>query len=267
MNKPMYDVILYYKFYPINDPVQFCREHKKKCQDLNLMGRIYIAHEGLNGTLAGRHEDIAAYKKYLTSCPGFSDVQFKEDTCDYIPFTKLMVKTRPEIVTLKATIAIDPSQEQAKHLSPQDWREVLESDEDYFLLDVRNHYESVIGHFEGAICPDAENFFEFEDWLNRTPLEKDKKILMYCTGGIRCEKYSLLMQKKGFRDVNQLEGGIIKYAQKEGGAHYRGKCFVFDDRLAIPVEVNQKEPLARCEITGIPCDDYLNCGNPDCNKL
>jgi len=263
----MYDVILYYKFYPIANPEQFCRDHKYKCQELNLRGRIYIASEGINGTLAGRHEDMVQYKEYLRSIDGFGDTQFKEDVCDNIPFVKLTVKTRPEIVTLKASVPIDPSKEQTRHLSPKEWREALESDEDYLLLDVRNNYESAIGHFEGAICPDTENFYDFEQWLDHASLEKEKKVLMYCTGGIRCEKYSLLMQKKGFRNVNQLEGGIINYAQKEGGAHYRGKCFVFDDRLAVPVESNQQEPLTHCEITGAPCDQYLNCGNPDCNKL
>ena len=263
----MFSVILYYKFHRIDDVDKFVKDQKVLCQALGLFVRIYIAHEGINGTLAGKPEQIQCYQQYLCAVKGFEDTTFKEDACDDLPFVKLIVKSRPEIVALKSSIPLDPLTETAQHLSPREWRKTLETEKDFLLLDVRNDYESRIGHFKGAVCPDREKFFDFEKWLDVSELDKNKKVLMYCTGGIRCEKFSVLMKKKGWENVFQLDGGIINYAQHENGAHYQGKCFVFDDRLAVDVEKDQKEPLARCEITGVPSDRYLNCANLDCNKL
>jgi UPF0176 protein len=263
----MFNVILYYNFTRLNHPEDFCQSHKKYCRGLGLKGRVYIAHEGINGTLAGSVAAIDEYKRHLTSLAGFERTEFKEELYTQIPFVKLTVKARPEIVTLKADVDVDPTKEKGAYLEPKEWRKALESGEDHVLLDVRNNYESRIGRFEGALTPDVENFYDFPQWLMKMAIPKEKKVLMYCTGGIRCEKFSLYMKKKGFNKVYQLHGGIINYKHKENGAHYQGKCFVFDDRLAVPVEEPQKRPLARCAITGVPCDTYLNCANPDCNKL
>lgn len=262
MNK----VILYYNFTPIADPESFRNEHREKCKKFNLKGRIYISKEGINGTLAGSNKDIDAYEKYLNSIEGFEDTEYKEDLSDTIPFTKLIVKTRREIVALKAPVPINP-EDGGKHLQPEEWRKILESDEDYVLIDVRNNYESKIGHFEGALKPNLEKFYEFPKWIDNIDINKNKKILMYCTGGIRCEKFSVLMKEKGYKDVNQLHGGILNYAKKENGAHFKGKCFVFDDRLVVPVNPEDDEPIAHCEITGKPCDTYINCANMECNRL
>jgi len=263
----MYTIILYYQFSHINDPEEFCRKHKKQCEAFNLLGRIYIAPEGINGTLAGKGEDIHAYQTYLQSLEGFKDTEFKVDESEAIPFVKLVVKTREEIVALRSDVELDVTQEKGKHLSPKEWRAVLYSDEDIILLDARNNYESDVGHFKGAVKPDVENFYDFEQWLEENDLKKDKKVLMYCTGGIRCEKLSVLMNKRGFKDIYQLHGGIINYAQKEGDTHFKGKCFVFDDRLTVPIEKNQQEPMGQCKITKVPCDTYINCANMDCNSL
>lgn len=261
-----YKLILYYHFSPVEDPEEFCRDQKQTCQELNLYGRVYVAAEGINGTLAGRAADVDAYMAQLRARPGFAGTEFKIDELDHVPFVKLIVKVREEIVSLKAGENLDVG-DGGRHLSPEQWKAVLDSGEDVILIDVRNEYESKVGHFEGAIRPDERNFYDFPRWLDEARLDKSKKVLMYCTGGIRCEKFSVLMKKKGFRDVNQLHGGIINYAKTVGDAHYRGKCFVFDDRLTVPVQKDQQEPLTQCEITGDPCDTYLNCANPDCNKL
>jgi UPF0176 protein len=263
----MYDVILYYNFQSIDDPERFCKDHKQKCLDLCLLGRVYIAGEGINGTLAGAQENIHKYKEYVQSLSGFEKTEFKEDQCDYIPFRKLVVKVRPEMVTLKAPERIDLSRTRGKRLMPDEWKKVLESDEEYVLIDTRNDYEWEIGHFEGAVLPDLENFFDFPQWIDQANIDRDKKILMYCTGGIRCEKVSVLMEMRGYKNVFQLHGGIINYGKKEGGAHFKGKCFVFDDRLAVPVNKDDQAPISHCKITGDPCDTYINCANPDCNKL
>jgi len=264
---PLYNIILYYNFQPIRDTDAFCRKHKQICLELGLLGRIYIAHEGINGTLGGPEEGIAAYKKFLRSVPGYGNTEFKEDASDYLPFRKLVVKVRPEIVTLKADESVDLTKERGRRIKPDEWRKILESDEDYVLIDTRNRYEWAIGHFEGALLPDVDNFYDFPEWIKQMDIDRNKKVLIYCTGGIRCEKFSVLMEKKGYRNVFQLHGGIINYGKKEGGAHFRGRCFVFDDRLSVPVNKGDDTPISLCKITGEPCDTYINCANPDCNKL
>jgi len=261
----MYEVILYYKFRKIDDPEAFCEEHKAFCKELGIKGRIYISEEGINGTLGGTPEKVQAYKDHLGDIPGFENIDYKTDTSDYIPFAKLICKTRDEIVALHDE-EVDPANG-GQYLEPNEWRKVLESDEDYVLIDVRNDYESKIGHFEGALTPNVENFYEFPDWLDNLQVDKDKKVLMYCTGGIRCEKFSVLMKEKGWKDVNQLHGGILRYGKEEGGVHFKGKCFVFDDRLVVPVNERDMKPIAECEITGKPADTYINCANMECNKL
>lgn len=232
-----------------------------------MLGRVYVSREGINGTLAGTPQAISDYKFYLRSFPGFKDTEFKLDESEQMPFVKLIVRIREELATLKSPVPIDLTREHCDHMSPEQWKDVLDSGEDYVLIDVRNDYETKIGHFEGALKPNLKNFYEFPQWVDESGIPKEKKVLMYCTGGIRCEKFSVLMKKKGYKNIHQLHGGIINYAKTVGDAHYKGKCFVFDDRLAVPVEKNQKEPLTRCEITGEPCDRYLNCANPECNRL
>lgn len=263
----MYDVILYYHFHAIEDVERFCVDHKKKCLERNLLGRVYIAREGINGTLAGTPQDIAGYKDYLKALPGFEGTEFKDDRSEFIPFRKLTVKVRPELVTLKAKEDIDLTREKGKRLTPGEWRRTLETDEACVVIDTRNRYEWAIGHFEGALLPDVENFYDFPKWIEEAGIARDQKILMYCTGGIRCEKFSVLMEKRGYNEVYQLHGGIVQYGKEEGGAHFKGKCFVFDDRLAVPIGRDCAGPIARCVVTGAPCDTYINCANPDCNKL
>ncbi|MFY0685307.1 MAG: rhodanese-related sulfurtransferase [Balneola sp.] len=260
----MYEVILYYFFNTIEHPEQFAKQHKQFCKDLGIKGRIYISSEGINGTAAGTKEQMETYKKHLCSIPGFEQTEFKTDESDYIPFSKLICKTREEIVSLHKD-GVDPK-DGGNHLSPAEWRRVME-EEDHVMIDVRNNYESKIGHFKGALKPDVENFFDFPQWLAEAEIPKDKKVLMYCTGGIRCEKFSVLMKEQGWDDVNQLHGGILRYAKEEEGKHFEGKCFVFDDRLVVPVNPKDLSPIAHCEITGKPADTYVNCANMECNKL
>ncbi len=264
----MYQLIHYYKFFPINDLHSFWSQHKSRCTALRLKGRIYIAPEGINGSVCGTPKQIAAYQTFLRSCDGFADTEFKEETCDTVPFYQLRVKIRPEIVSLKKSFfQMGPQQETGTFLEPREWRRAMESERNYLLLDVRNQYESTVGHFEGAMIPPVTHFFNFPQWLEQSNLDRNQKVLMYCTGGIRCEKFSSLMKQKGFKNVYQLKGGIINYAQKENGAHFKGKCFVFDDRMTIPVNPKETEPIARCAISGVPCDTYINCANVVCNRL
>jgi UPF0176 protein len=261
-----YKVLLYYNFTPIDEVEAFIASHRDLCRELNLLGRVYVSEEGINGTVGGTIEACDRYMATLRAHPGLDGTEFKEDLADRVPFAKRIVRYRPEIVALHVDEPLDPK-EGGRHLSPREWREALETEQDYVLIDVRNNYESKIGHFEGAILPDLENFYDFPQWVDEAGIPKDKKVLMYCTGGIRCEKFSVLMKKKGYADVNQLHGGILTYAKEEGGAHYKGKCFVFDDRLAVPVNPDDEDPVSYCEISGQPADTYLNCANMDCNRL
>lgn len=260
-----YNVLLYYLFTKVENPEAFAKEHKAFCKENNLKGRIYVSEEGLNGTVGGTKQDCEAYKNYVRALPGFADIEFKEDPSDFVPFAKLTCKVRKEIVSLHMD-GLDPK-EGGRHLQPEEWRAALESEEDKIIIDVRNDYEYDIGHFEGAIRVPEKNFYDFPKWLEEFDWPKDKKVMMYCTGGIRCEKFSVLMKKKGWEDVNQLHGGIINYGHKEQGKHWNGKCFVFDDRLAVPINPESNEPISQCEITGEPADTYLNCANMDCNRL
>ena len=266
----MYQIILYYHFTPL-DPNRleiFCRLHRNKCKELKLFGRVFVAAEGINGTLSGTTKDVETYKEYLCSIKGFENTEFKQEACDVIPFERLSVRIRPEIVALKSPVPISQKIGGEGYLEPHQWRQALESSEkDFILLDVRNNYESCIGRFKGAIAPDVENFFDFPGWLKKENLDKNKKVLMYCTGGIRCEKFSTYMKQDGFKEIYQLHGGIINYAQKEGGKHFEGKCFVFDDRMAVDVNPDEDKPISRCAISGVPCDTYINCANMECNKL
>jgi UPF0176 protein len=260
----MYEVILYYKFQPITDPERFCKNHKQFCKELGVKGRIYISGEGINGTLGGTLEQVQKYKNHLAAMEGFEAIDFKTDSSDYIPFAKLICKTRDEIVALNEEA--NPAGG-GQYLEPDEWKQMMESDQEYVMIDVRNDYESKIGHFEGALTPEVENFYEFPEWLDNLKVDKDKKVLMYCTGGIRCEKFSVLMKERGWDDVNQLQGGILRYGNEEDGVHFKGKCFVFDDRLVVPVNERDMQPIAECEITGKPADTYINCANMQCNKL
>lgn len=168
-----YNVLLYYRFSPIEFPETHCEEHKKFSKELGLKGRIYVSSEGLNGTVSGTFEQTEAYKKYVRGFVGFEDTEFKENESDYIPFAKLTCKMREEIVALHVP-GLNP-EEGGKHLQPEEWRRVIESGEDYVMIDVRNDYESKIGYFKGAIKPQVENFYDFPDWLKSSGIPKEKK--------------------------------------------------------------------------------------------
>ena len=262
---PKKTVLLYYKYVPISDTAAFREAHYEKCRSLNLKGRIYIAQEGINGTVSGDSADTQAYKEYVESLPGFAGIHWKEASHDEIPFAKLKVKIRPFLINFGIGNQVDP-RKGGRHLEPQEWKQVMEQEKDYVILDVRNSYESEVGHFENAIRPNVEAFSDFPKWVQELVPYKDKKVLMYCTGGIRCEKFSAYLVKEGFKDVSQLKGGILNYIKQVGTNHWKGRCFVFDDRLSTDCGTPQ-EPLAHCQHCQRPEDRHINCSNMTCNKL
>jgi UPF0176 protein len=263
-----YRILLYYKYVPIADPIAFADEHRLFCQSLGVKGRILISHEGINGTLSGTIAQTDLYMKKMQQYPLFHDMVFKIDPHESHAFQKLFVRPRKELVTWRLTEEVDPHSSTGKYLSPKEFYEHLQR-EDVIVIDGRNDYEYDIGHFQGAICPAVKSSREFPAWI-RTHLYpyKDRKIVTYCTGGIRCEKLTSLLLQEGFQDVAQLEGGIITYGKDPDikGALFNGKCYVFDERISVPINQIEEITVGKCYHCGKPEDRYLNCRYSFCNK-
>ena len=256
-------VILFYKYVSIEEPPRFVAEQRELCVALGLKGRVLIAHEGINGTLAGPPQAIDRYVAALHADPRFSDVAVKVSHGDPGTFPKLVVKVRREIVALGLE-GIAP--ERRNQLSPADWKQMMEEDPDGVLLDVRNRFESDAGKFESAVVCEIEHFRELPAYVSQLERLKDKKILMYCTGGIRCEKASALLRSRGFKDVFQLQGGIVNYQEQFGNEHWQGECFVFDQRMTVRVNEGLVQ-IGRCAHTDRPTSRFVNCLHDPCHKL
>lgn len=217
--------------------------------------------------MSGSKKDCEAYMQWMKSQKEFEDIDFKIDPSDKNIFYKMTIKEREQLVAFDQHVDLS---KRGPHLSPKEWDAVLEN-EDYHLIDVRNDYEMKIGHFETADLPACNTFREFTEYTEKELLSKKeelkkKKILMYCTGGIRCEYYSAYLSDKGFDQVYQLEGGVINYSHQVGKGHWKGKLFVFDDRLACPVG-DENECISKCHHCDKKSDTYYNCANMDCNFL
>jgi UPF0176 protein len=258
-----YPVILFYKYVEILDAELFAGRQRALCESLGLKGRIIIASEGINGTLAGPAGNVDRYVASLKMDPRFSDVEIKRSPGDAGTFPKLVVKVRREIVTLNAG-AIPPDKE--NHLSPRAWKTVMEENRDIVLLDIRNRFESAAGKFENAVTCEIEHFRELPEYVDRLQDLKEKTVLMYCTGGIRCEKASTLFKRKGFNRVFQLHGGIAAYQEEFGNEHWQGECFVFDQRMTVRVEAGLVQ-IGRCAHTGRATSRFVNCLHDPCHKL
>ncbi|MBM7661980.1 UPF0176 protein [Bacillus mesophilus] len=263
-----YRVLLYYMYVPIENPEEFADEHLSFCNELGLKGRILVASEGINGTVSGTIEQTDLYMKAMKEDPRFTDIVFKVDLADSHAFKKMHVRARDELVTLRLNDDIDPTKKTGKYLNPTQFYEAIQ-DPDTLVLDARNDYEYDLGHFRGAVKPEIRNFRDLPDWIdqNREMLE-GKKIVTYCTGGIRCEKFSGWLLKEGFEDVAQLHGGIVTYGKDSEvqGKLWDGQCYVFDERISVPINQTEHIIVGRDHFTGEPCERYVNCGNPECNK-
>ncbi|GER68256.1 oxygen-dependent tRNA uridine(34) hydroxylase TrhO [Weizmannia acidilactici] len=263
-----YRVLLYYKYVEIENPEEFAAEHLKFCKETGLKGRVLVAKEGINGTISGTVEQTNRYKEMMHSDPRFADMVFKEDEADGHAFKKMHVRPRKELVTLRLEKDINPNEKTGKYLTPKEFREAL-LDEDTLVLDARNDYEYDLGHFRGAIRPDIRTFRELPGWVRKHKDElKGKKIVTYCTGGIRCEKFSGWLLEEGFEDVAQLQGGIVTYGKdpETQGELWDGMLYVFDQRISVPVNRIEHVVVGRDYFTGEPCERYVNCANPACNR-
>jgi UPF0176 protein len=268
METKPYRVLLYYLYVPIENHEEFAAEHLAACKALELKGRILVAAEGINGTVSGTIEQTNKYMDMMQSDPRFADIVFKIDEADGHAFKKMHVRPRNELVTLRLEEDINPNRTTGKYLSPKEFFEQMQ-DENAIVLDARNDYEFDLGHFRGAIKPEITNFRELPEWVRENKeMFEGKKILTYCTGGIRCEKFSGWLVEEGFEDVSQLHGGIATYGKdpEVQGELWDGQMYVFDERIAVPINQKEHVIVGRDIYSGEPCERYVNCANPECNK-
>ena len=231
--KLKYQILLFYCYTKINNPEKFREEHHLFCIENNIRGRIIISSEGINGTVSGKIEDCEKYMNNFKKNKLFKNLEFKIDNYNSNAFQKLHVRLKNEIVN-SGIKNVDVTKEKGKYIEPSEFKEILINEpKDTIILDVRSNYEHEIGKFKNAITLDLENFRFFSDKIDEIEkkIDKSKKIITYCTGGIKCEKASAFLISKGYKNVYQLHGGIIKYGIEEGGENFHGKCYVFDNRI------------------------------------
>lgn len=259
-------VLAFYHIVPIENPKQEMKEQKRFCAQHNLQGRVYIADHGINGQMSGDREGAKAYMEWMHQRELFHDVHFKLHNWHEHCFPRMQIKVKPKVVACDHPVNW---QHRGKHLSPKEWKAFLDQENPPPVLDARNDYEWEIGRFKGAKKPPCGTFRDFDRWASDLKQEHDPKkpILMYCTGGIRCELFSSMLQERGFEEVYQLQGGVINYGLEEGAKHWDGKLFVFDDRMAVPISEEETAVIGRCSLCQTPCDTYYNCANMDCNEL
>ena len=263
-----YLILAFYGYVEIENPKQEVKKHHLFLKNLDARARIYIAYNGINAQMSLKKEDARAYMKWLKDDPRFSSIMFKIDPYHEHVYPRVAVKARKQLVALDQMPDLSQG---GTHVTPEEWKEMLEErDENTLLIDVRNGYESELGHFEGAERPNLKTFREFPKYAEELKRKKDPKktkVMMYCTGGIRCETYSALLKEKGFEEVYQLHGGVIHYGHKMGNKHWKGKLFVFDDRLSVPISEDPHEVISHCHHCSTLCDAYYNCADMDCNAL
>ena len=258
-------ILLFYKYVSIAYPKQIWKEQRDLCDALGLKGRIFLATEGINGTLGGSVEAVEKYKKAMDGHSLFANIDFKEGPGGPDDFPRMQITIKKEIVALELDKKKYNTTIAGQHLTPKETHQLLDKKpDDLVIIDCRNNYEWKIGAFEGAIKPDVNSFREFPEWVdqNKEAL-KDKQVLIYCTGGIRCERASsYLKQETGAKKVFQIQGGIHRYVEQYPEGFFRGKNYVFDGRVGVRIN---DDILGTCKLCDKPSDEYTNCKNAECN--
>jgi UPF0176 protein len=262
-----YSVLAFYSLHPIDDPQKEVMRHKEFLASKDFRSRIYISEQGINGQASGSIQAAQEYMEWLSQDARFSQTSFKIHLAKEHAFPKMTIKYRRQLVAIDCEVDLSS---RGEPVSSHVWKKMLEErGDETLLIDVRNDYEWEAGHFEGAELPKLDTFRQFPSYAKELKTRCDPKqtpIMMYCTGGIRCEFYSAVLKKEGFEKVYQLDGGVIQYGLDEGSEHWKGKLFVFDDRLVVPIGENP-ETIAECHHCSVENDVYYNCANMDCNKL
>jgi UPF0176 protein len=260
----MQKIILYYKFVTLPDPEMAMHWQRELCTRLRLNGRIILSRHGINGTVGGDMEDVKAYVREMNRATAFKDIEYKWSDGSREDFPRLSIKVRQELVTLAPEEEFDVF-DKGTPLRPEAWHRYITEHPDAIIFDARNDYESDIGAFKGAIKPKIKTFKDVKQELEKLP--KDKPVLTYCTGDIRCEYLSAYMKHKGFADVYHLDGGIVKYGEYYGDqGHWEGKCYVFDRRMKLAFSDVSKD-IGVCIRCGAETSNHENCANLSCNQL
>ncbi len=274
-----YEIILFYKYVHIDDPEEVKKSEQEVCERLGLKGRCIIANEGINATYEGTKESIKEYIKELEKDKRFLNIHFKLSAGNGNAFPKLSIKVRKEIVSLNlGTCDIDPNQVTGVHLKPEELHEWIQNKKEFYIVDMRNVYEHKVGHFEGSILPPIENFRDLPKVVEQIKHLKNKTVLTVCTGGVRCEKASGFLITQGFADVYQLDGGIVSYMEKYPNEDFKGKLYVFDNRVVMmparPDSIGggfytddvKHEVVGKCDECAAKSENYVNCDNPVCHR-
>jgi len=270
----MQKIILYYKFTPIDDPEMVKLWQRAVCEKLNLRGRILISKHGINGTLGGDLDDLKTYIKESKDFKGLKDTVYKWSDGGRDDFPKLSIKVRDEIVSFGAPDELKVDENGVvgggKHLKPEEVNKLVEErGDDVIFFDGRNAYEAAVGKFKNAIVPDVRTSHDFIKEIEDPKYNdiKDKPIVTYCTGGIRCEILSSLMKNRGFKEVYQIDGGIVKYGEKyKDDGLWEGSLYIFDDRMGLKFSDKAKD-IGVCIHCGNKTSNYENCANKACNDL
>jgi UPF0176 protein len=257
-----YAIISFYRYVLLENPEKLKVQLREYCENNHILGRILLGKEGLNGAVSGKKEPIELFKQFLKSNPLFADFTFREQEYHENAYHKLVIRVRNEICAFGAEVNV--AKNIGKRLQPQELKNWYENKEDFVIVDARNDYEFDVGRFRDAVKLPIHNFREFPEQATKVlqPV-KDKKIVLYCTGGIRCEKASAYLKEQGFPQVYQIEGGIINYVSQFPDTHWEGGLFVFDDRIVSDIG----SPITSCKICEKDCEQYINCHNLDCDKL
>lgn len=258
-----YSIATFYKFIHLKDLETIRAKLKEAAQQNDVRGLIILGAEGINSTVcAPSRENLEAFKNFIRSEFQAPDLMFKHSSSETLPFRRFVVKIRDEIVTL-GTPELFPDAEKNHHLSSEEWNQVLKEENDFLLVDTRNWYETKIGTFKGAVNPGIDKFTEFPEWLEKQNYDKSKKLLIFCTGGIRCEKGILDLQRMGYHNVYQLEGGILKYLEDKPHDQFEGECFVFDHRVAVRQDLTPSKDYKLCPHCGQPGKIQIDCKRCD----
>jgi len=251
----------------IEDPEALKKSQRELCEWLGLKGRIIVASEGINGTVEGDESSTNEYMKVLSSDSRFADINFKIDEGTGEAFPKLSVKVRKEIVSAHlGDEDVKPWETTGKYLSAEELHKWVKEGKEFTIVDMRNNYEYKIGHFEGSVNMKLDNFRDLPKALSKIESLKDKTVVPICTGGVRCEKASGYLIKKGFKDVYQLHNGIVDYMKKYPNEAFKGKLYVFDKRIAVDFDEPGKHTVVgKCDVCSEPTERYVNCRNKECN--
>jgi len=240
MRGSMFVNIAGYRFTDIPDRDALRAPFREKCLALGLKGTILISHNGINFSLAGTQESVDEYTTFLQEDSRFVDIPLHTSYSDYQPFRRMLVRIKKEIISLGLD-EIKPAENRGSYIDPNVFKEWLDEGKEVLVLDTRNDYELRVGTFENAVGLDIKSFREFPDAVKGLDYDKSTPVVMFCTGGIRCEKASIVMEAQGWSEVYQVKGGVLGYFKETGGAHWEGDCFVFDQRVSLNKELVEAE--------------------------